>query len=62
MQGQTNICIIELLRFLCMKKGNRIFEHLELKMLVDAAASSKVISSQKTETLIQKFCRLASTY
>ncbi|WP_181968850.1 hypothetical protein [Anaerotruncus colihominis] len=31
-------------------------------MLVDAAASSKVISSQKTETLIQKLCRLASTH
>lgn len=42
--------------------GNRTFEFPELKMLVDAAASSKVISPRKTEELIRKLCRLASTY
>ncbi len=42
--------------------GNRVFEFPELKMLVDAVASSKVISSRKTEELIQKLCCLASTY
>ncbi|SFJ05480.1 Predicted DNA-binding transcriptional regulator YafY, contains an HTH and WYL domains [Ruminococcaceae bacterium D5] len=115
MQGQTNIRIIELLRFLYMETdedhpatvsdiaaylkgkdiqavrqtvytdlkalsdagfdivvnkstqnqyfmGNRIFEYPELKMLVDAIASSKVISCRKTVALIQKLCRLASTY
>lgn len=115
MQGQTNIRIIELLRFLCLQTdenhpatvsdmiaylkekgiqavrqtvyadlnaltgagfdivvtkstqnqyfiGNRTFEFPELKMLVDAAASSKVISPRKTEELIRKLCRLASTY
>lgn len=115
MQGQTNIRIIELLRFLLLKTdenhpatvsdiiaylkekgiqtvrqtvygdlsaladagldivvtkskqnqyfiGNRTFEFPELKMLVDAAASSKVISPRKTEELIQKLLRLTSTH
>ena len=38
--------------------GNRLFEYPELKMLTDAVASSKVISAEKTNELIQKLCRL----
>ena len=34
--------------------GSRIFEYPELKMLVDAVASSKVISAKKSQALIQK--------
>lgn len=41
--------------------GNRLFEYPELKMLTDAVASSKIISVKKSEQLIQKLCRLAST-
>ena len=40
--------------------GNRLFEYPELKMLTDAVASSKVISAEKTNELIQKLCRLTS--
>lgn len=40
--------------------GNRIFEYPELKMLVDAVASSKVISAKKSQALIQKLGRLTS--
>lgn len=40
--------------------GARLFEYPELKMLTDAVASSKVISADKTNELIQKLCRLTS--
>ena len=40
--------------------GSRIFEYPELKMLVDAVASSKVISAKKSQALIQKLCQLTS--
>lgn len=40
--------------------GARMFEYPELKMLTDAVASSKVISADKTNELIQKLCRLTS--
>ena len=40
--------------------GSRLFEYPELKMLADAVASSKVISADKTNELIQKLCRLTS--
>lgn len=40
--------------------GTRLFEYPELKMLTDAVASSKVISADKTNELIQKLCRLTS--
>ena len=40
--------------------GARLFEYPELKMLTDAVASSKVISADKTNELIKKFCRLTS--
>lgn len=40
--------------------GSRIFEYPELKMLVDADASSKVISAKKSQALIQKLGQLTS--
>lgn len=40
--------------------GARLFEYPELKMLTDAVASSKVISADKTNELIQKLCQLTS--
>lgn len=40
--------------------GSRIFEYPELKMLVDAVASSKVISAKKSQALIQKPGQLTS--
>ena len=40
--------------------GSRIFEYPELKMLIDAVASSKTISAKKSEQLIQKLCGLSS--
>lgn len=40
--------------------GARLFEYPELKILTDAVASSKVISADKTNELIQKICRLTS--
>ena len=40
--------------------GSRIFEYPELKMLVDAVASSKVISAKKSQALIQKLGQLTS--
>ena len=40
--------------------GSRIFEYPELKMLVDAVASSKVISAKKSQALIQKLGLLTS--
>lgn len=40
--------------------GSRIFEYPELKMLVDAVASSKVISAKKSQALIQKLVQLTS--
>ena len=40
--------------------GSRIFEYPELKRLVDAVASSKVISAKKSQALIQKLGRLTS--
>ena len=40
--------------------GSRIFEYPELKMLVDALASSKVISAKKSQALIQKLGQLTS--
>ena len=40
--------------------GSRIFEYPELKMLVDAVASSKVISAKKSQALIQKLGKLTS--
>ena len=40
--------------------GSRIFEYPEFKMLVDAVASSKVISAKKSQALIQKLGRLTS--
>ena len=40
--------------------GSRIFEYPELKMLVDAVASSKVISAKKSQSLIQKLGQLTS--
>ena len=39
--------------------GSRIFEYPELKMLVDAVASSKVISAKKSQALIQKLGQLS---
>ena len=42
--------------------GSRLFEYPELKMLTDAVASSKIISAKKSEELVQKLCRLTSTY
>ena len=40
--------------------GSRIFEYPELKMVVDAVASSKVISAKKSQALIQKLGQLTS--
>lgn len=40
--------------------GSRIFEYPELKMLVDAVASSKVISAKKSQALIQKLGQMTS--
>lgn len=40
--------------------GSRILEYPELKMLVDAVASSKVISAKKSLALIQKLGQLTS--
>ena len=40
--------------------GSRIFEYPELKMLVDAVASSKVSSAKKSQALIQKLGQLTS--
>lgn len=40
--------------------GSRIFEYPELKMLVDAVTSSKVISAKKSQALIQKLGQLSS--
>ena len=40
--------------------GSRVFENPELKMLVDAVASSKVISAKKSQALIQKLGQLTS--
>ena len=40
--------------------GSRIFEYPELKMLVDAVESSKVISAKKSQALIQKLGQLTS--
>lgn len=40
--------------------GSRIFEYPELKMLVDAVASPKVISAKKSQALIQKLGQLTS--
>lgn len=40
--------------------GSRFFEYPELKMLVDAVASSKVISAKKSQALIQKLGQLTS--
>lgn len=40
--------------------GSRIFEYPELKMLVDAVASSKVISAKKSQALIQNLGQLTS--
>lgn len=40
--------------------GSRIFEYPELKMLVDAVTSSKVISAKKSQALIQKLGQLTS--
>ena len=40
--------------------GDRLFEYPELKMLTDAVASSKIISAEKTDELIQKICQLTS--
>lgn len=40
--------------------GSRIFEYPELKMLVDAVASSKVISAKKSQALIRKLGQLSS--
>ena len=40
--------------------GSRIFEYPELKMLVDAVASSKVICAKKSQALIQKLGQLTS--
>ena len=40
--------------------GRRIFEYPELKMVVDAVASSKVISAKKSQALIQKLGQLTS--
>ena len=40
--------------------GSRIFEYPELKMLVDAVASSKVITAKKSQALIQKLGQLTS--
>lgn len=40
--------------------GSRIFEYPELKMLVDAVASSKVIYEKKSQALIQKLGQLTS--
>lgn len=40
--------------------GSRIFEYPELKMLVDAVASCKVISAKKSQALIQKLGQLTS--
>ena len=40
--------------------GSRIFEYPELKMLVEAVASAKVISAKKSQALIQKLGQLTS--
>ncbi len=42
--------------------GSRIFQLPELKMLVDAVSSSRFISAEKSEALIQKLGSLASRY
>lgn len=42
--------------------GSRTFELPELKMLVDAVSSSRFISAEKSEILIQKLTSLASKY
>lgn len=42
--------------------GERVLEHVELKMLVDSIISSKAISSKKSEKLIEKIGKLTSKY
>ena len=42
--------------------GSRTFELPELKMLVDAVSSSRFISAEKSEALIQKLTSLTSRY
>ena len=42
--------------------GSRTFQLPELKMLVDAVSSSRFISAEKSDVLIQKLTSLASTY
>lgn len=42
--------------------GSRTFELPELKMLVDAVSSSRFISAEKSDVLIQKLTSLASKY
>ena len=42
--------------------GSRTFELPELKMLVDAVSSSRFISAEKSDILIQKLTSLASKY
>lgn len=42
--------------------GNRLFELPELKLLIDAVASSRFITKDKSTQLIGKLCRLVSRY
>ena len=42
--------------------GTRMFQLPELKMLIDAVSSSRFISAEKSEVLIQKISSLASKY
>lgn len=42
--------------------GNRIFDLAEVKTLVDAVSSSRFITSQKSEELIQKLTQLTSVH
>ena len=42
--------------------GNRVFEMPELKLLVDAVASSRFITKDKSVQLISKLCLLVSRY
>ena len=42
--------------------GSRTFQLPELKMLVDAVSSSRFISAEKSDALIQKLTSLASKY
>lgn len=51
-EGKTNV-------YHC---GSRTFELPELKMLVDAVSSSRFISAEKSEVLIQKLTSLTSRY